>query len=165
MVKPPERKYGGLTLEEYVRFSVERDKILAAPGSATDGPEIAELCKRYGVTLHRATGAGVRAFVPEWQASLDVSWEWRDLFVNYGYNWFDETVRYEGRPDDWVDPRYVNYSARSTHDVQVRYNIDERTSVYGGVNNIGDQQPDRGLSDYPVGPLGRYFYLGVNMSL
>ncbi len=103
--------------------------------------------------------------VPEWQASLDVSWEWRDLFVNYGYNWFDETVRYQGRPDDWVDPRYVNYSARSTHDVQVRYNIDERTSVYGGVNNIGDQQPDRGLSDYPVGPLGRYFYLGVNMSL
>ncbi len=105
------------------------------------------------------------AFVPEWQASLDVSWEWRDLFVNYGYNWFDETRRFEGRPDDYIDPKYVNYSARSTHDIQVRYNIDERTSVYGGVNNIGDQQPDRGLSDYPVGPLGRYFYLGVNMSL
>lgn len=105
------------------------------------------------------------AFVPEWQASLDLSWEWRNLFVNYGYNWFDETRRFEGRPDDYIDPQYVNYSARSTHDVQVRYTIDERTSVYGGVNNIGDQQPDRGLTDYPVGPLGRYFYLGVNMSL
>lgn len=104
-------------------------------------------------------------FVPEWQASLDVSWEWRDLFVNYGYNWFDETRRFEGRPDDYIDPRYANYSARSTHDVQVRYNVNERTAVYGGVNNIGDQQPDRGLTDYPVGPLGRYFYLGLNMSL
>lgn len=105
------------------------------------------------------------AFVPEWQASLDASWEWRNLFVNYGFNWFDETRRFEGRPDDYIDPQYANYSARSTHDVQVRYTVNDRASVYGGVNNIGDQKPDRGLTDYPVGPLGRYFYLGLNMSL
>jgi outer membrane receptor protein involved in Fe transport len=105
------------------------------------------------------------AFVPEWQASLDLSWEWKNLFVNYGYAWFDETVRFENRPDDYIDPAYLNYSARSVHDIQVRYTIDDRISVYGGVNNIGDQQPDRGLSDYPVGPLGRYFYLGMNLSL
>lgn len=105
------------------------------------------------------------AFVPEWQASLDVSWEWRNLFVNYGYNWFDETRRFEGRPDDYIDPQYANYSARSSHDIQARYSINDRTAVYGGVNNFTDQQPDRGLGDYPVGPLGRYFYVGLNMSL
>ncbi len=106
-----------------------------------------------------------QAFSPEWQASLDVSWEWKNLFVNYGYNWFDETRRFEGRPDDYIDPAYKNYSARSVHDIQVRYTVDERVQVYGGVNNIGDQQPDRGLNDYPVSPLGRYFYLGMNLSL
>jgi iron complex outermembrane receptor protein len=105
------------------------------------------------------------AFVPEWQATLDISWEWRDWMVNYGYNWFDETRRFEGRPADYIDPQYVNYSARSTHDMQVRYTYDERIAIYGGVNNIGDQEPDRGLSDYPVGPLGRFFYVGMNLSL
>lgn len=106
-----------------------------------------------------------QARVPEYQASLDLSWEWRNLFVNYGYSWFDETRRFEGRPDDYIDPAYKNYSARSLHDVQVRYTLDDRVELYGGVNNIADQQPDRGLNDYPVGPLGRYFYLGMNLSL
>jgi iron complex outermembrane receptor protein len=106
-----------------------------------------------------------QAFVPEWQATFDLSWEWKNLFVNYGYNWFDETRRFEGRPDDYIDPAYKNYSARSVHDIQVRYTVDDRIAIYGGVNNVGDQQPDRGLNDYPVGPLGRYFYLGMNLSL
>ena len=106
-----------------------------------------------------------QAFVPEWQATFDLTWEFNDLYVNYGYNWFDETRRYEGRPDDYIDPRYVNYSERSTHDIQVRYDVRDSVTVYGGINNIGDQQPDRGLTDYPVGPLGRYFYLGASMRL
>ncbi len=81
VVKPPERKYGGLTLEEYVRFCVERDKILAAPGSATDGPEIAELCQRFGVPLQRSMSAGVRAFVPEWQEALNATPELHERFL------------------------------------------------------------------------------------
>ncbi len=102
-----------------------------------------------------------QAFVPEWQASFDATWEWRNLLVNYGYNWFDETRRYEGVPDTFIAPEYANYAARSTHDIQARYSIRDGFVVYGGVNNIGDQQPDRGLRDYPVGPQGRYFYLGA----
>lgn len=102
---------------------------------------------------------------PEWQANLDISWSWRNWFVNYGYAWFDETVRFEGRPADYIDPEYVNYSARSLHDLQVRYTVDDRVSVYGGVNNISDQLPDRGGIDYPVGPMGRFFYMGLNLRL
>lgn len=106
-----------------------------------------------------------QARVPEWQANVDVTWEYRDLLVNYGYNWFDETRRYEGVQDDYIDPRYFNHDARSTHDAQVRYKLRDDVSLYGGVNNIGDQKPSRGNVDYPVGPLGRFFYIGVNMSL
>lgn len=106
-----------------------------------------------------------QADVPEWQANVDVTWEYRDLLVNYGYNWFDETRRYEGVQDDYIDPRYFNHDARSTHDAQVRYKLRDDVSLYGGVNNIGDQKPSRGNVDYPVGPLGRFFYVGVNMSL
>nr|WP_312294988.1 TonB-dependent receptor [Brevundimonas diminuta] len=106
-----------------------------------------------------------QAFVPEWSGNLDLTWEWRKLFVNYGFNYWSETRRYEGRPDDFIAPEYVDYSARKTHDIQVRYTFDERISAYGGVNNVGDQGPDRGVLDYPVNPLGRYFYLGLNYKM
>jgi outer membrane receptor protein involved in Fe transport len=106
-----------------------------------------------------------QALVPEWQATFDLGWTYNDWFVNYGYNWFDETRRFENVPDDYVAPEYMNISARSTHDVQVRYNYDQRTQLYAGVNNIGDQKPDRGRTDGPIGPLGRFFYLGVNLRL
>lgn len=106
-----------------------------------------------------------QAFVPEWQATANVTWTYKDVLVNYNYSWFDKTRRYEGVADDYIDPRYRNHDARSTHDIQARYNLRNDVSIYGGVNNIGDQQPSRGLNDYPVGPLGRFFYVGVNMSL
>lgn len=105
-----------------------------------------------------------QARVPEWQGSADITWEWNDLLVNYGYNWTSETRRYEGVPDDFIDPRFRNYDGRSTHDLQVRYNLNDEFSIYGGVNNIGNQEPARGLSDYPASPLGRYFYVGLKAS-
>ena len=105
------------------------------------------------------------ARVPEYQANFDVNWHWRDVSVNYGYNWFDETRRYEGVAEDYIDPAYFNHDARSTHDLQVRYQLRHDVSIYGGVNNLTDEQPSRGNRDYPVGPLGRYFYMGVNLSL
>lgn len=105
------------------------------------------------------------AGVPEYQAQFDVNWHWQDVTVAYGYNWFDETRRYEGVAADYIEPRYFNHDARSTHDLQVRYQLRHDVSIYGGVNNLTDQQPSRASRDYPVGPLGRYFYMGVNLSL
>ena len=105
------------------------------------------------------------ARVPEYQAQFDVNWKWQDVSVTYGYNWFDETRRYEGVAEDYIDPRYFNHDARSTHDLQVKYQLRDSVSIYGGVNNLTDEQPSRGTVDYPVSPLGRYFYMGVNLSL
>ncbi|WP_374472592.1 TonB-dependent receptor plug domain-containing protein [Phenylobacterium sp.] len=106
---------------------------------------------------------------PEWQVNLDVTWEFRNLEVNYGLNYFDETFRYSQRTldnePDYVDPKYFKYDARLTHDVQVRYEFNDSWSVYGGVNNIGDQKPEPDDYIYPVSPLGRFFYLGVRASL
>src|SRR5690606_34712749 len=64
-VRPPERRYGGLPLEEYARFSSERDAILGKMGyglealasfTASPPPELVELCERYGVPLRNPAG-------------------------------------------------------------------------------------------------------------
>lgn len=108
---------------------------------------------------------------PEWQVNLDVTWSWRKLMVNYGFNYFDKTMRYskttmENEPD-YVDPQYFFYDARKTHDIQVRYELNDTFKLYGGVNNFTNQEPETGTNDYayPVSPLGRFFYIGVRASL
>lgn len=106
---------------------------------------------------------------PEWQATFDLTWDYRDWTVNYGYAWFDETLRFsrttvETQPDI-AAPEYIHYDARKQHDIQVRYQVNDGFNLYGGVNNISDQQPEMSGYLYPVGPQGRFFYLGLKARL
>jgi iron complex outermembrane receptor protein len=106
---------------------------------------------------------------PEWIASVDVTWEVGNLLVNYGYTHYSETIRID--PDviaadpDFADSRFFNYSALTRHDVQARYNINDSVTVYGGINNLFNQQPDMGSTSQPIGAQGRYMYLGATMRL
>jgi len=66
-----QRRYGGYTLEEYARFSVERDKVASVTYGAIDAafsppPALVTLCQRYGVDPRRP-------YVAEWQEALNAS--------------------------------------------------------------------------------------------
>lgn len=50
------------------------------------------------------------------------------------------------------------------HDFRGSYN-QARYSVYGGVNNLTDEDPFITERAYPVSPIGRFFYLGVTFAL
>lgn len=105
---------------------------------------------------------------PEWQLNLDVTWQWEQLTLNYGYNYFSETYRYDNlirEQPDHVAAGYERYEARSTHDLQARWEFNDRFTLYGGVNNMFDQEPDRFAESYPVSPLGRVFYVGFVASV
>lgn len=118
------------------------------------------------------------AGAPKWQANFDLTWRWHELSVNYGFNWFDKTMRFTGERrasnPNYVPDAYWYFSEKATHDIQVQYDLLERYSLYGGINNFTDQEPDRGTTGLastgnaaftqggsPVGPLGRFFFLGV----
>lgn len=47
-------------------------------------------------------------------------------------------------------------------DANASYEFSENLSIYGGVNNIADEEPFSTQTAWPVGPRGRYFFLGVN---
>ncbi len=105
---------------------------------------------------------------PEWQMNFDLTWQLNTLLVNYGFNYIDETYRYTFQQrranPDIVAPEYRKYDARFTHDVQVRYGLANGVTVYGGVNNLTDQEPDIGRVFYPVSAVGRYFYMGATFN-
>ena len=95
---------------------------------------------------------------PEWQASFDATWQLGGFTVNYGYSWFSETDRLGNVPAG-----YDTWSARSVHDIYVAYDFMDRYRIYGGVNNLTEQEPDRASvrAPYPINEIGRTFFVGA----
>ena len=92
-VKPPTRRYGGLTLEEYAEFSAERDRIMGSIGHRGFGamagavlgappPEMVALLQRFRLPQRGddRTG-GLMLHIPEWQEALNNSRELHDRFI------------------------------------------------------------------------------------
>ncbi len=47
-------------------------------------------------------------------------------------------------------------------DANANYEFSDNLSIYGGVNNIADEEPFSTQTAWPVGPRGRFFFLGFN---
>ena len=51
------------------------------------------------------------------------------------------------------------------HNLSASWDFNDSLRLYGGINNVADEKPFRTQTAYPVGPRGRYFFLGVNYSM
>ena len=49
-----------------------------------------------------------------------------------------------------------------SHDLSVSWDVNDGLRIFGGVNNVTDEIPFITEIAYPVGPRGRYFFLGLN---
>ena len=115
-------------------------------------------------------GAEVRSdldqeFEPRNAAVVDLSWQRDAISIRYGLNWFARTKRYtdaELRGDPDLAARQYLYAKPSwEQDINVNWDMNQRVSVWVGVNNLFDQKPEFGYRSYPVSALGRFFYLGA----
>ena len=125
--------------------------IVALPGAATTD----ELEQRYK---------------PQWSGNFDLAWTLGNVTVNYGVNYFGKTLRFPAAElaaqPDLVAPEYRYWSERWEHDVQVAVSAwEDRATIYAGVNNIFDRQPDFDQVNYPASFRGRFLYLGVRAKL
>ena len=48
------------------------------------------------------------------------------------------------------------------HDISFSWDVSERYQIFGGVNNVGDEIPFLTELAFPVSPLGRFFFLGLD---
>lgn len=107
---------------------------------------------------------------PKWVGSADVVWTLNSNFeVNYGLNYTGKQRRYEYNETeadpDLVDPRYLYYGDRFTHDLRFQWTTsDEKAAFYFGVNNLTNEMPGLGGSNTPVNFLGRFFYAGIKVN-
>ncbi len=65
------------------------------------------------------------------------------------------------RVDTFLDFSQQETGRAFVHDFNVSYEISDNLSIYGGINNALDRDPFLATLARPVGPRGRFFFLGV----
>ena len=109
-----------------------------------------------------------RPYRPDYSGNLDLTWTKGPLSINYGLAWQGKTERYtqiEQKAHPNYDPRYTMFKERWEHDIQLSFDVNPLT-IYGGINNFTDQQPDIAAGfAYPVSTVGRFYYMGVKIKL
>jgi len=110
-----------------------------------------------------------RTYRPDYSGNLDLAWINGPLTLSYRLAWQGKTERYtqiQQKAHPNYDPQYIMYKERWEHDIQLSYDIEKRFTLYGGINNLADQQPDIAAGfGYPVSAIGRFFYMGAKVKL
>jgi outer membrane receptor protein involved in Fe transport len=106
-------------------------------------------------------------YYPKYSATFDASWTRGPLTLGYGFSWYNETDRWTaetlaGDPD-YTDSKYFKVKPKWEHDINASWDITDSVNLYGGVNNLFDEEPEFGYSSYPISAMGRYFYLGARV--
>ncbi|MEM7281109.1 MAG: TonB-dependent receptor [Pseudomonadota bacterium] len=101
---------------------------------------------------------------PELAGNINVGWRRGPVNINWQTQYIGEqtfrgveieTIDIIYGPAGLADETYV-------HDISFSYDFNDSIVVYGGVNNLGDEEPFITEQAFPVSPRGRYFFLGVN---
>ena len=101
---------------------------------------------------------------PEWAGNFNASLSRGPVLVNYRMQYIGEqalraveieTIDQLYGPAGMADATYV-------HDISLSWDINDQYQVYGGVNNVGDERPYITELAFPVSPLGRFYFVGLN---
>jgi outer membrane receptor protein involved in Fe transport len=100
---------------------------------------------------------------PEWVVNTGIQWDYKEWTVGYAFRWQSEILRFEklslaNNPDQ---QDITTIKPLNVHDIVVRYRATDTIEIYGGVNNIFDEQPDIGQITLPIGPEGRTLFVGM----
>lgn len=118
-------------------------------------------------------GADVRidtatTYSPKHAIHGGIDWTLGGFTASYTVDWYSTTYRLSRTTrmnnPKYMDPKYWEYPAQFMNDIQLSYTTKNNYEVYFGVNNMFNQKPGIGSQDYPVGPLGRNFYMGLRMA-
>lgn len=98
--------------------------------------------------------------LPEYSGNLTLSWDRGPLSVALQTTYQSEQFATEIEDfDDLGDAGF--FDDVYIFDANASYEWNESTTFYGGINNIADEEPFSTQTAWPVGPRGRFFFLGV----
>ncbi len=102
---------------------------------------------------------------PEWAANLTLTWDRGPFGLGFQTSYQGEQalqgVEIEAIEDGVFTPEDAIADETYIFDVFGSFTASESLEFYGGVNNIADEEPFRTNEAWPVGPRGRFFFVGV----
>jgi len=117
---------------------------------------------------------------PEWIVNFGVNWTMDRLSIGWRGRFEDSALQFSNAeatdveivdgavvvtPNEGLaDPSQLTTGTGFEQDINVSYRFTDDIEVFGGVNNLFDIEPFLGSLARPVGPRGRFFFLGVSGS-
>ncbi len=104
---------------------------------------------------------------PEWSGNLSLGWERGPFQLGLQTTYIDE----QGLTGVEIETYENIYGPAGIADSLLifdafgSYEASDSLSFYGGVNNIADEEPFSTESAWPVGPRGRFFFVGASLSM
>ncbi|NVK24359.1 MAG: TonB-dependent receptor [Gammaproteobacteria bacterium] len=106
---------------------------------------------------------------PEWIVNVSADYVLDQLTIGWRGRFEDDQLLPGLELQDIEsDPNYISETSTGTaftHDISVSYDLSEGLEIYGGVNNVLEEEPFLGTLSRPAGPRGRFFYLGLNYDM
>ena len=106
---------------------------------------------------------------PETTGNIELSWTRGDLSMSFqttyqsrqAYREVEEALGTNGY-QQLFGAGGGFFGSTLIHDINVSYQLEEGLAVFGGINNLTDEEPFATQTAWPVGPRGRTLFLGVN---
>jgi outer membrane receptor protein involved in Fe transport len=100
---------------------------------------------------------------PEWAATGGVNWKYHGVSLGYNLQYISK----QALAGVEIERQAVEFGPAGTgpeyfiHDLSIGFDVSDRFSLYGGINNLTDEQPFINRVAYPVSPVGRFLFLGA----
>ncbi len=109
---------------------------------------------------------------PETTGNIELSWTRGDLSMSFqttyqsrqAYREVEEALGTNGY-QQLFGAGGGFFGSTLIHDINVSYQLEEGLAVFGGINNLTDEEPFATQTAWPVGPRGRTLFLGVNYTM
>lgn len=115
---------------------------------------------------------------PDWVVNFSLNWDIDRLSIGWRTRWEDSALQFSNAAATDVeivdgsvvvsdnvglaDPTQLTTGDGFEHDFNISYDVRDDMQIFGGINNVFDEEPFLGSLARPVGPRGRYFFLGVS---
>jgi outer membrane receptor protein involved in Fe transport len=106
--------------------------------------------------------------LPEWSGNLNLTWNRGPIGVGVQMSYQSKQAVAEiqdvrglyGKKPLYGDAGF--FDAVTIFDVNASYEFSDSLNLYGGVNNVANEEPFSTQLAWPVGPRGRFFFLGLS---
>ncbi|MFZ9667891.1 MAG: TonB-dependent receptor plug domain-containing protein, partial [Steroidobacteraceae bacterium] len=106
--------------------------------------------------------------LPEWSGNLNLTWNRGPIGVGVQMSYQSKQAVAEiqdvrglyGKKPLYGDAGF--FDAVTIFDVNASYEFSDSLNVFGGVNNVANEEPFSTQLAWPVGPRGRFFFLGLS---